>query len=90
MAGDQLAAGAARPGDQHGKGLVGDTADGLVRFLHPRAAAELDGFAKEFFVRAASPPCRRRCGQFAHQPGNFIALVDHVVEVFARSIGAER
>src|SRR5579864_7773550 len=29
-AGDKLLAGAALPGDQHGKGLVGDTADGLV------------------------------------------------------------
>ena len=37
--GHQLLAGAALSGDQHGKALVGDTADGLVRFLHPRAAS---------------------------------------------------
>src|SRR5206468_5079144 len=39
-AGDELLAGATLPGDQRGKGLVGNTTDGLVRFLHPRAAAD--------------------------------------------------
>ena len=52
--GHQLLAGAALSGDQHGKGLVGDTADGLVRFLHPRAGAD-DGFARDARRQAASP-----------------------------------
>ena len=75
-AGDQLLAGAALPGDQHGKGLVGNAADGLVRFLHPRAAAD-DGFAGELFVRRRL----RDDGRLAHQPGDFERLADHAVQL---------
>src|SRR5205807_3238413 len=75
-AGDKLLAGATLPGDQHGKGLVGDTADGLVRFLHPRAAAD-DGNALELFVRRRL----RDDGRLAHQPGNFERLADHAVQL---------
>ena len=75
-AGDKLLAGATLPGDQHGKGLVGDTADGLVRFLHPRAAAD-DGFAGELFVRRRL----RDDGRLAHQPGDFERLADHAVQL---------
>ena len=75
-AGDQFLAGAALAGDQHGERLVGDAADGLVRFLHPRAAAD-DGFARELFVRRRL----RDDGRLAHQPGNFQRLADHAVQL---------
>src|SRR6516164_5835245 len=74
-AGDQFLAGATLPRNQHGKGLVGDTADGLVRFLHPRAGAD-DGFAGEFFVRRRL----RDHGWLAHQAGDLQGLADYPVQ----------
>jgi hypothetical protein len=78
-AGNQLFAGAALPGDQHGERLVGDSADGLVRFLHRRAAAN-DGCTGKLFGRRHLRPRGDDGGRFAHQPGNFERLVDHVVQ----------
>ena len=74
--GDQFLARAALAGDQHGECLVGDSADRLVRFLHPRAVAD-DGLARELIVGRRL----RDDGRLAHQPGNFERLADHAVQL---------
>ncbi len=73
--GYQLLAGARLSGDQHGKTLVGDTADRLVSFLHPRAASD-DRFARDVFVRW----CLRDNSRRAHQPGDLERLANHTVQ----------
>ncbi len=72
----QLLAGAALAGDQHGKALVGDMANRLVRFLHPRAASD-DQLAGDLFVRRGL----RDNGRLAHQPSHFEGLADHAVQL---------
>ena len=74
--GDQFLARAALAGDQHWKALVGDTADGLVHFLHGRAAAD-NGFAREVVVRR----CLRNNGRIAHQPADLQRFTDHAFQL---------
>ena len=74
-AGDQLLAGAALAGDQHGDVLVGDAADGLVHLAHGGASAD-DG-AGEVGVRRGL----RNHGRPAHPPAHLHRLVDHPPEL---------
>ena len=75
-AGDQLLAGAALAGDQHGKGLVGDAADRLEDLLHRRAAAH-EGLAREVVVRRRL----RDDGRLAHQACHLQGLADHPAQL---------
>ena len=74
--GDELLARATLSGDQHGKSLIGDTADGLVSFLHSRAGTD-DGIARDLFVRRRL----RDDGRLAHQPGDLERLADHAAQL---------